>query len=341
MKHYYLFFLFVILAMPFSYGMKKVSLDSILGPQNIILKTYKWVDKAFNSYDTAYVAGTGKYFNVRIKNDNWIDNYTLSIANNKQISLNSDICCHLGASIGYRAVTVGYMMNVNNAFKKDTPSRKRADFSFTCSRVVFNAYYAVNKDPIDIVKFGNYSAGNDFSYRFNGLEAESFGVDLYYIFNNKKFSQAAAYGYSRIQKKSAGTFYAGVSLSMHDLKLDFSGLPQDLKIELPDNIYSYRFKYNDYSLMLGYGYNWVFAKRWLLSVAFTPTVGFKHCGAESIDGEGNLFSVNSNTKLSFVYNLKQYFAGFIGQYNTYWYRSENYSFTNSLGSINICAGVRF
>ncbi|MEF9924373.1 MAG: DUF4421 domain-containing protein [Muribaculaceae bacterium] len=338
MKRYYLLLLFVAFTSSFSYGFKIIKLDSILGPRNIILRTYKWVDKAFNSYDSAYVAGTGKYFNFKIKNDNWIDTYTFGYTGNKHVVMNSDFSSHIGVSLGYRAVSIGYMMNVKNAFKKDSPSRKRADFSFTCSRVICSAYYSINEDAPRISKFGNLSRLN---YRFDdGLKTESYGLELIYIFNNRRFSQAAS-NYSRIQKRSSGTLYGGVSIAAHDLKLDFSKLPQEMKNELPNDNYFYRFKYNDYSFIIGYGYNWVFAKRWLLSASLTPMMGFKHCKEQSTEGERDLFSINASAKLSVVYNKSRYFAGLICQYNTYSYLSDDYSVTNSIGTFNICAGVRF
>ena len=39
-------------------------------------KVYKWGDKAFNSYDTAYVVSTGKNWKFMFKSNNWSDNYT-------------------------------------------------------------------------------------------------------------------------------------------------------------------------------------------------------------------------------------------------------------------------
>ena len=35
------------------------------------VNTYRWGDKFFNSYDSAYVEGTGYKFNVKFKTDSW------------------------------------------------------------------------------------------------------------------------------------------------------------------------------------------------------------------------------------------------------------------------------
>ena len=37
------------------------------------VKTYRWGDKFFNSYDSTYVVGSGKRMNVKAKVDSWLD----------------------------------------------------------------------------------------------------------------------------------------------------------------------------------------------------------------------------------------------------------------------------
>ena len=54
-------------------------------------RTYKWGDKAFNSYDTAYVVGTGKNWKLMLKSMNWVDNYTGEPIPNSQLSLSAVI----------------------------------------------------------------------------------------------------------------------------------------------------------------------------------------------------------------------------------------------------------
>ncbi len=324
-----------------AYSMKKVpSLDSILGENNIILKTYKWVDRTFNSYDTAYIAGTGKYFNARIKNEDWIDAYSLDLPSNNRINIASDMVFHVGASIGYRAVSVSYMIDVKNAFKPNSPSRNRTNFSFASSRVVFNAYYFKNNSKGKIVRFGDLKK-QKVTYDFDGVEAESYGAEINYIFNHQKYSYAAAFGFSRIQKKSAGSFFTGFTLSTHDFNFDFSGLPDNLKAQIPGSIPNLKFRYNDYGFIFGYGYNWALGKRWLVGTLLLPSLGWKHTDLSSVVGSKDVFSVNASLKISAVYNISRYFVGFLGQYSTNWFSSDKYSLVDIVGTLNLSAGIRF
>ena len=37
------------------------------------IDTYRWGDKFFNSYDSTYVVGTDKRFNIKLRTDSWSD----------------------------------------------------------------------------------------------------------------------------------------------------------------------------------------------------------------------------------------------------------------------------
>ena len=64
---------------------------------------YNWGDKTFNTYDTAYVVGTGKKWKLQVKQDNWLDFYHLKQPDNLRIGMASDIAPNIGASISYMA----------------------------------------------------------------------------------------------------------------------------------------------------------------------------------------------------------------------------------------------
>ena len=50
--------------------------DSTMGYPKFLMfcyRTYVWGDRAFNSYDTAYVKPTGKNWKLFLKSNNWVD----------------------------------------------------------------------------------------------------------------------------------------------------------------------------------------------------------------------------------------------------------------------------
>lgn len=77
-------------------------------------KTYKWGDKAFNSYDSAYVVGTGKNWKLILKSDNWIDSYTGTPFKGASMMINSNLVSNIGVSLSFMAVSVGYSVSISN-----------------------------------------------------------------------------------------------------------------------------------------------------------------------------------------------------------------------------------
>ena len=45
------------------------------------IDVYRWGDRTFNTYDSAYVVGTGKKFNVKLRMDSWLDYYAFDLKN--------------------------------------------------------------------------------------------------------------------------------------------------------------------------------------------------------------------------------------------------------------------
>lgn len=312
------------------------------------LRVYRWGDKTFNSYDTAYVTPTGKNWKVMVKNNNWLDAYSGRLANKQmRVFVSSPMNTVVGAQISFMAVSYAYMFDIDNLVGGDKTMHKKWDFSFTCARFSVEAYKSSNTGKTRIHHMGNYNSGRFFSEDFTGLERESSGLDIFYIFNHRKYSQAAAYCYSKIQRRSAGSFIAGILISNQDVKIDFSKLEnEEMKAVIPKRynhqpMDKFRFQYREWNLIAGYAYNWVLKRNWLLNITALPSVGFKHCSANSTDGKRDLFSLNIRGKVGIVRNKGNFF--YAGQFcfDGHLYNSRTNRFFNSVEEFNITAGFRF
>lgn len=305
---------------------------------------YNWGDKTFNSYDTAYVVGTGKRWKLQLKNGNWLNTYDLKIPHSIHIGMASNIAPNIGAYISYMALSLGYSMNIDNLLAGEPVKHKRFEANFSCALVAFDLFYSKNTGNTMITKLGdNYKNFNLFKadYEFSGLLLESYGLDMYYFFNNRKYSQGAAYSYSKYQKKSAGSFISGLTLSKQNIKIDFNTLPSEIINNLPLEHRNYHIYYNDYCVMLGYGYNWAFKKNWLYNITFIPCVGFNHSLDDTQISEKDLFSFNIKAKMALVYNHNNFFYSITGKYDGHFYRNSKYLFVNSYVNLAFVAGFRF
>ena len=302
---------------------------------------YNWGDRTFNSYDPEYVIGTGKRWKVRIVSDNWLDSYNLRLPQGINTNMSSDVYSNIGAYIQYMAVSVGSSYDVAKLFNKKEPNHKKYEFGFICA--LFNAelYYHENRGGVNIRKFGDFTPGK-LKEHFPGVSMYTLGFDAYYFFNNKKYSQGAAYNFAKYQLKSHGSFMLGLSITNQKLSFDFSKLPDNLNEKLPEaDILNYYFHYNSYAILGGYGYNWVLAPKLLFNATIMPSIGFSHYYQDSLEGDKYLLSLNISGRVSLTYNLGNYYFGLFGKMNGHYYRQGHMSLFSSIENFSAYIGLRF
>lgn len=308
---------------------------------NFCLKVYNWADRVFNSYDTTYVVGTGRRWKARVTSDNWVDSYYLNIDKKMPIRMMSDIYCNAGAYLQYMAVSLGYTVDASNIIGNKPSNHKKFEFSFNCARFNVEGHYWENSGSTYIRTFGKYNKGHIIKKEFPGAHQRTFGINGYYFFNNKKFAMGAAYNFSKIQKKSAGSAIIGFDYDNLDITIDMTLIPEVLKPFLTINPQKYRFHYNTYSIMTGYTYNWVLNRHLLFNISAFPGIGFTHSYEDSVEKNNKLFALSIKGQSSLTYNLGDFFVCAIARMDGNWYNSGKYSFFSSIENAQLSVGVRF
>lgn len=200
-------------------------------------------------------------------------------------------------------------------------------------------------------------------------------ADGYYMFNGKKFSYAAAYDQSVIQKRSAGSLMAG--LMYNYTRIDYA---TDLNGDLVYLMHGLgKVKLWQGSAGVGYAYNWVPARGLLVNVMLMPMVTFvnklkvfaydtnvpelmtdERFWGEDISNEewdewfysnvhitpmadktfNSGISLGFDTRMSVTYNFGRYFISAYGQFNNIRYRHQStHGYLNDW-FINTAFGVR-
>lgn len=345
MKHLYARILIIIaacLSPAYSVNAINLSLDSIAAwgkfPR-FCINTYRWGDRFFNTYDSAYVVGTGTKFNVKLTSDSWMDTYHFMLPNSQKVEMWSDPSTSVGAYLTYLAVSVGYDINISNLFGGVQNARSRYRFGFDCSLLSVETYIENNDVGTRIKRFGPY---DNISMPFDGVNIHTWGIDVYYFFNHKKYSQAAAFSFSKVQKRSQGSLYAGLSIYSQNYDFDFSALNSQLLGLLPSNWkdYHYKARVRNYGLRIGYGYNWVFARNWVLCGTLSPTVGIKK-GFVNSDEEKLSFSLYTRSKISIVWNKGRWFVGAVGKADVALVSDRRTTFLGTNLSASAAIGYRF
>lgn len=309
-----------------------------------VINTYRWGDQFFNGYDTAFVVGTGYKFNIKAKSDSWVNKYQFYLPNNVRMKMGSDPSSSIGAYLTYLAVSAGYDKNVSRFFgSNNQKAREQFSFGFNCSLFSFNMQFSKNTGGVKIYSFGRPDQKFNPNLDFDGLESTLFGFDAYYFFNHKKYSQAAAFNFSRIQVKSQGSWFGGVTFYNQNFNFDFNDLPEYMQSALPDtwSDHSYIANTKNIGIKVGYGYNLVFHPNWLFAFSESPSIGIKIGKINNPNRTSTTPNFSNSLKVSLVWNKKEWFAGMVGNVETAIIYDNSTAFENSIFTGNISFGYRF
>lgn len=300
-------------------------------------KVYKWGDKAFNSYDTAYVVPTGKNWKLTLKNQNWIDNYSGGLDGNHAM-FTSGAASNIGLYLSFMAVSVGYSLDVDRLFGAKGTSQMM-EFSFTCARFTAEAHKITNTGRMSTrIKLdgGEWKKGE----KLDALRRESMGVSATYFFNNRKYARAAAYCYSKFQRRSAGSALAGFSIVNYDFKVDTEKLTPD-QAQKFEYVGVAHMRYTDYCLRGGYAHNWVLGSKFLLNVTALAGMGVKHIHSTKYMASGNTGALVAGGNFALTYNHKRYFACLQSNINTSLYIAGKRHFGYTVADFTTVFGIRF
>jgi len=306
------------------------------------LKVYNWGDKVFNGYDSTYVVSTGHNWKVLGKTYNWFENYALIFDRHKMLRIRSDMYADIGGYLCFMAVSVGYMFNANELIADRNDTRSNFNLNFTCSRFTVDYTATWTRGGAHISRFGNYDSGKRLDIPFESMSNKTKSLSAMYFFNNRRYSHAAAYCFSKYQLKSAGSWIAGFNYLQQNVSMDFRTLPIEILQSLPESEALYNFHYRDYSALGGYAYNWALSPRkWLVNATGVLGLGYKQTSEDNTDGRRSMVASNAMISAAAVYNHRSLFLGAQARFNVYFYFNSNYTFLNAMSSLQIVVGARF
>lgn len=185
-------------------------------------------------------------------------------------SLRTEPAQYVGLWAGYRGYGLGYTVNVGgdkgNYF---TIGATGGAFGINVRIHSFdNSSPNLNLDS-DILSDSNKDEWREVKL-IDPIHVNTLIADGYYMFNGKKFSYAAAYDQSVIQKHSAGSLMAG--LMYNYTNIDYSSKYNGDIIYLMEGLG--RVKLWQGSVGVGYAYNWVPVRGLLINVMAMPMLTF-------------------------------------------------------------------
>lgn len=194
---------------------------------------------------------------------------------------------------------------INPAKLKGLYNDYELNLSYYSSRLSFDASYHRSTTLSGDIERGDYVG----HLNKEGVKLKMFNLAGYYVFNHRRFSYPAAFTQSYIQRRSAGSWLAGISYQSGTIHTT-----DELKERTP-NAPEVDIHVGLLGIGGGYGYNWVLGKKWLLHFSMLPTFVVYNHSHMTVNGErreaGHVrFSMIFNERASIVYNFSpRYFAG--------------------------------
>ena len=302
------------------------------------------IDKRLDTKDSLYVAPNLYNMTILTQYSYNYEYYKFSTPGGKQgVRISPENNNKIGLYAGWRWIFAGWSFDLTkNSAKKDF------NFSFYTAAVGIDLFYRKRSEGYTIRRLnGFYQNGNeeltDFNRRFDGLTVKQNGVNLYYIFNNKRFSYRAAYSQTTNQRISTGSFILGLTYNEQEFLFDHSRFDTPIREQLDNELKFENVRYKDFSINFGYSYNWVFKKDFLANISLTPAIGYKNTSLNMKSSKEFLSSINFDliTRAAVVYNNSRYYIGTSLVSHTYSYNKSTFSILNGFGVINVYFGVNF
>ncbi len=306
-------------------------------------KSVKFVNRLFNTVDTAYVEVNKFYMTFMPEYSYNYEHYTFgtSTGEKQSISIAPDSHSKMTFNIGWRRIFIGYSVDL----QKRHP---HTDFKVNLysPRFGLDLFYRKSSEGYRIRSLTGFYDDDkplqNYNTNFDGLTVKQYGISIYHVFN-KRFSYPAAYRMSTIQRVSAGSFIVGAGYKQQEFTFDYESLDPLIRMQLKDELKFKDIMYRDFTINVGYGYNWVFARNFLASASLTPAIGYKSTSLILFDRKSLLSSINIDltARAAVVYNNGRYFAGISMIAHTYYYKKSQLTVVNGFGECCISAGVNF
>ena len=344
-------------------------------------KTFTNFFREFSNINEQYIEPQHYNYTVMLQNTNTYEVYTLYGEEGQRISFAPDPSWRLGPYLGWRWVFLGYTIDLKHInMKSDHSSKKEFNLSLYSSLLGVDLFWRQTGNDYHIQRM---SLGDDVNtdalrkVSFDGFKGSIKGLNLYYIFNHRKFSYPAAYSQSTKQKLSAGSWMVGLGYTQHQLEVDWDKLSNivderlnqksrnqqnqeartqqnqegeiQTEAKIDSSLMFSKVRYSDYSATVGYGYNWVFAKNWLFNASLSVGLAYNHSRSDDPEQDKfNLknfnfknFNIDGVGRFGVVWNNDKWYAGISSVIHSYNYHKDHFSTNNSFGSLNIYVGVNF
>ncbi|MES2778805.1 MAG: DUF4421 family protein [Bacteroidota bacterium] len=271
-----------------------------------------------------YIQDLTNYINITPFIHNAANGFELRAKKNLRYDPNESIGIGLRMAHKWLILAVGYGPKNIQEKKRGSTDYLNITLNSYGKRFGFDAYYLAYtgyyiSNPAGIPNLGTFY-GKDFPI-LPDLSTLNVGCNVFYIFNNQKYSYRAPFVQNELQKRSAGSFILTASYSYYRLKSDTGIVPALAFSEIPPESRITEGSFNSISIMPGYSFTLVGFKR--LFFTLSPSLGImaqqQSYLIDNTPGTRSVIDVvpRAMSRFAFGYNGKRFYTGFTSIIDTY------------------------
>ncbi len=174
------------------------------------------------------------------------------------------------------------------------------------------------------------------------LNSLTFGLNIYRVFNWKRYSIRSAFIQSEIQRKSAGSFILGGGYSRHSFAADSAILPAGIRSPLAEESFE-EGRFHALTISPGYMYTFVYKENWYCNTSATFGLGGVY-RVYKLEDQSQFASIKgmwrAQFKMAFGYNSDYYFAGVSGIVDAYNLNLSKADLQYRWGNVRLFVGFR-
>jgi len=277
------------------------------------------------AYDTSYIKSNKHKLTIAIPIAKKFYGFNIVDLEKKRVlKFSPNNYYNVGFNFSNIILTFGFSPGIKFGAKPNRGATVSKDFQLTIigRKVItdinyqsYKGFYVYNTANYDISK-----TNADTIVIRPDINVTSFGINTNYVFNNKKYSLRGAFSFTDVQRKSAGSFMAGV---YHSHVVFSSNDSTFIKYPFINNFSKLLSEINQISQISagisgGYGYTFVYQKI-IFSVAINVGAGGQKTYYRTLDGMNESLKLNStvniNAKNAIRYDNLRFFIGVLATYD--------------------------
>jgi hypothetical protein len=192
---------------------------------------------------------------------------------------------NFGVGLSFKAIGLEVQFSPKALNQNDALYGKTTQFSLATGghsrRFIYDVYYRYSEGYHTTKKYKFGEDTVETYYKRPDIINNNIGINIIYIFNNKKFSSSAPYSLTQKQRKSAGSFLLGTYAFAYTLSADTVILPDTMYKQFKPSLQFQNAASLTWGVSCGYTYTLVFLKNCFFNIATIPGISVQEFYSEN------------------------------------------------------------